>query len=96
MGRRLELFLLPLGPMVAGLYAAGALDTGLLDMLTSMTCLLVLMTLERIQVKLVSKQQHTIPCRHSTQVKEIQKDAFTLQMCVQRKQALRFFVFCFP
>lgn len=32
---RLELFLLPLGPMVAGLYAAGALDMGLLDMLPS-------------------------------------------------------------
>lgn len=32
---RLELFPLPLGPMVAGLYAAGALDMRLLDMFPS-------------------------------------------------------------
>lgn len=58
-----ELFLMPLGPMVAGLYAACVLDMG-----SHLTRRLVLTTLEHIQVKFVGKQSDItlrISCRHS-------------------------------
>lgn len=47
-----ELFLMPIGPKVAGLYAAGVLDTG-----SHLTHLLVLTTLNIFRVNLVASSQ---------------------------------------
>lgn len=44
-----ELFLMPLGPMVAGLYAAGVLDMG-----SQLTHLLVLTTLNKFRLNLLA------------------------------------------